>query len=115
MNLVSFVLYGVILANTYTRYPVFTQEAANPAFFFLISGAIGVMSVFLFAKTRSAWPAGVKGGLAFGLLLGLALFFRPFYNPLIYEGFPYYLSWCFGGCEMIVAAIYGLVVGAIYK
>ncbi len=115
MNFASFVVHGLILANTYTRFPVFTQEAANPLHFFLVSGAIGVASVFLFAKTRASWAPGAKGGLAFGLLLGLALFFRTFYNPLVLEGFPYFLSWCWGGSEVIVGAVYGVVVGAIYK
>ena len=115
MNFASFVTYGLILADTYTRYPVFTQEATNPLYFFLVSGAIGVASAFLFAKTRASWPAGVKGGLAFGLFLGLALFFRPFFNPLVFEEFPYFLAWCWGGSEVIVASVYGVVLGAIYK
>jgi len=115
MNFASFVIHGVILANTYTRYPVFTQEQANPLHFFLVAGAIGATSALLFVKTRRSWPAGAKGGLAFGVLLGVALFFRPFYNPLVLEGFPYYLAWCWGGSEVIVASVYGLVVGAIYK
>ena len=39
MNFASFVIHGFILANTYTRYAVFTQEQANPLHFFLVAGA----------------------------------------------------------------------------
>ncbi|MGB6002801.1 MAG: hypothetical protein WBI00_20175, partial [Thermoanaerobaculia bacterium] len=88
---------------------------AHPAHFFLVAIVIGIAAAILFARTRGSWPAGIKGGVIFGLFLGCVLFFQSFYNPLVLEGFPYYLSWCWGGIKLIDSVIFGAVVGAIYK
>ena len=58
---------------------------------------------------------GWKGGLAFGFFLGLVVFFQRFYDPLVIDGFPYYLSWCQGGISMIDSLLAGAVIGAILK
>jgi hypothetical protein len=116
VNLADFVTHGMIMANTYKKYDqVFTQTQANPAKFFAISIAVGVFVAILFAKTRSSWAAGVKGGLAFGFWFGMALFFMNFYNPLVIAGFPYYLGWCWGGIGLIDGLVGGAVLGAIVK
>jgi len=36
-------------------------------------------------------------------------------NPLVLEGFPYFLSWCWGAITMIDSVILGAVLGAMYK
>ena len=114
MWLANFVLHGLIMAATYSRYDVFRQDGG--VFHFLL---IGVMMSFfaamLFGKTRSSWAPGVKGGATFGFYLGLFSFFAHFYNSLTIEGFPYYLSWCWGGIGLIVLTIMGVAIGAVYK
>ena len=50
-----------------------------------------------------------------GSSLGLTFFFAQFYNALVIEGFPYFLSWCHGGMSMISAIVIGTVIGAIYR
>ena len=115
VNIADFVMHGMIMSNTYMSYSVFAQEEANPAHFFLVAIVIGILSAIFFAKTRGSWPAGIKGGVIFGVSLGCVLFFRSFYNPLVLEGFPYYLSWCWGGITFIDSVIFGAVVGAMYK
>ncbi|TNF71150.1 MAG: hypothetical protein EP299_12510 [Acidobacteria bacterium] len=115
LNLADWVMHGMIMGSTYTKYEVFTQEPANPAHFFLVAVVLGVASAIFFARTRGSWPAGIKGGVVFGAFLGLVLFFRSFYNPLVLEGFPYYLSWCWGGINFIGSVILGAVLGAMYK
>lgn len=115
LTIADFVMHGMIMSNTYMKYSVFTQEEANPAYFFLVGIVIAITSAILFARTRGSWPAGIKGGVIFGVFLGCVLFFRSFYNPLVLEGFPYYLSWCWGGITMIGSVILGAVLGAMYK
>ena len=115
VNLADYVMHGMIMANTYKNFAVFTQEEANPAHFFLVAIVLGIASAVFFAKTRGSWPAGIKGGVIFGVFLGCVLFFRSFYNPLVLEGFPYYLSWCWGGITFIDSVILGAVLGAMYK
>lgn len=112
--LADFVMHGILLADTYTRYPeVFTQEQANPLSFLAISVAIGFFVAVLFAKSRASWSAGWKGGATFGLFLGLASYFMNFYFPLVIDGFPYYLAWCWGGVGVIDSVLGGAVLGAL--
>jgi hypothetical protein len=115
MNLADFVMHGLLLANTYERYDVFTKEQANPFWFLVISFCIGIAAAILFAKSRGSWAQGWKGGATFGFFLGLTAYFANFYNPLVLEGFPYYLSWCWGGINLIDGVLGGAVLGAIYK
>jgi hypothetical protein len=116
VSLANYLMYGVIMAQTYIRYSdVFTQEAANPLYFFLVAICIAIPASILFAKTRSCWADGVKGGVVYGFWIGLVSFFEPFYDPLVLEGFPYYLGWCHGGISLIGFVILGIVLGLIYK
>lgn len=114
MWLASFVLHGMVMAATYAKYPeVFTQKAANPFSFLAIEILIALPAAALFARTRSAWAPGIGGGLTFGFWVGALSFFAQFFHPLVLEGFPYYLGWCWGGINMIVSLILGAVLGAI--
>ncbi len=116
VNIYDFVMHGIIMAGTYVKYDtVFTQEEANPVWFFVVAIAIGIAGALLFAKTRNSWGAGVKGGLTFGFFVGLIGFFAQFYSPLIIADFPYYLSWCWGGILMIGWLIFGAVASFFIK
>ena len=88
---------------------------ANPAWFLLIAVAICVTAALLFARTRGSWAPGWKGGLSFGLFLGLVIFFQRFFDPLVIDGYPYYLAWCQGGISMIDSLLAGAVMGSMLK
>ena len=115
VNLVDIVMHGIVMGEAYKKYPVFSQEQSNPLSFFLVAICIGIPAAILFAQTRNSWKEGIQGGIAFGFWLGVVMFFLPFYDSLIFEGFPYFLSWCWGGINLIGFIIFGTVVGAIYK
>jgi uncharacterized membrane protein YedE/YeeE len=87
---VDFVMHGVIMADTYRRYPeVFTQEDAGPAWFALVSVLIGIALAILFARTRRSWAGGLAGGAVFGLLVGIIThFFANFFDALGTRAFP---------------------------
>ncbi|HLF55259.1 MAG TPA: hypothetical protein VI942_00295 [Thermoanaerobaculia bacterium] len=113
-NIVDFVMHGMLLGKTYQRYTeAFSQTPANPLHFFVVAVAIGVLTAVLFARSRGSWGDGWKGGATFGLYLGLAGFFASFYNPLVIDGFPYYLAWCWGGIHVIDGVVGGAVLGAV--
>ena len=114
-NISDWILHGMILSTAYMKYPVFTQEQANPLHFLLVSVCMAIAAAILFAKTRSSWAAGLKGGATFGFMVGLVFFFSPFYSSLTLEGYPYHLSWCQGGSYLISLTIMGLGIGAVYK
>ena len=112
--LADFVMHGVLLGDTYARYSqVFTQTQANPLSFAAVSVALGLFVAVLFGKTRASWAAGWQGGAAFGVYFGLAVFFGNFYYPLVIDGFPYYLGWCWGGIGVVDSVLAGAVLGAI--
>lgn len=112
----DFVTHGVILENTYRKYPeVFSQTQTNPLLFLLIAVLMAFFSALLFAKTRNCWANGWKGGATFGFYLGLVFFFSQFYSALVIEGFPYFLSWCHGGSTLIAVTIMGLGIGLVQK
>jgi len=115
LTVADYVLHGLIMARAYVKYPVFTQEPANPAHFLLIGVLISIFAAILFAKTRESWAPGLKGGLTYGFFLGLVGFFAPFYNPLVLEGFPYHLSWCWGGIHVIEFLVVGGVLGLMLR
>lgn len=118
MTLVNYVLHGIVMANTYSSYTdVFRQEDNQPGvyWFFVVGALTGIVACALFAKTRSSWGEGFGGGAAFGFWAGLLVFTLQFYPTLTIEGFPYFLSWCWGGIDLIAFTILGGVLGAIYK
>lgn len=116
VSIVDFVLHGMVMGATYREYSdVFTQEEANPVWFFVIAICIAIFAAALFAKTRDCWGDGVKGGATYGFYLGLVFFFQPFYSALVIDGFPYYLSWCHGGISLIGAVVLGAVLALVYK
>jgi len=116
VNLVDFVLHGMLMAPTYKKYSdVFVQTEANPAYFFAASIAVAICIAILFGKTRGSWAEGWMGGATFGFFFGLATFFMNFYYHLVIAGFPYYLGWCWGGIGIIDGVIGGAILGAIIK
>lgn len=115
MNINDFVMHGNVMANAYKRYPVFSQTPANPMWFVAVALCLGCTAALLFARTRACWAPGARGGVTFGAFLGLALFFRDFYDPLVFEGMPYHLAWCWGGISMIGNVLGGAVLGALIQ
>lgn len=116
MTIADYVMHGIIMANTYMKYPeVFRQDDAGVHYFFLVGIMVAIMAAILFGKTRTVWADGVMGGITFGLSLGMVLFFSRFYQSLTIEGFPYYLNWCSGGMAVIAFVILGAVLGIMMK
>lgn len=114
-NLVDWGMHGGIMGDTYTKYEVFGAEPANPMHFFLTAICIGIFAALLFARTRDSWGDGLMGGVSFGVWTGMMVFFGNFYNALVIKGFPYYMSWCWGGMEFIGMVVLGAVLGLMYK
>ena len=111
----DYVIHGVILANTYQSLPEVFRAGANPLWFMALAIILGVVAGLFFAKTRSSFAAGPKGGMMFGLWIGLIGFFATFYTPLTITDFPYYLTWCQGSSVLIGWIVWGAVAGAMYK
>lgn len=115
-NVCEFIVHGLLMAATYEGLPeVFEQTQASPLYFLAIAIGMALAMAALYARTRSCWPSGVKGGATLGFFVGLFLFFADFYYPLIIAEFPYYLAWCWGASSILFAVITGSVVSLVYK
>ncbi|MFQ5751853.1 MAG: hypothetical protein ACE5HI_07635, partial [bacterium] len=114
VNIYAFLVHGFIMRATYEKYEVFgVAPAPSPVWFFVVAIVVGIFGAIVFAKSRSAWGAGVKGGVNFGFWFGLVAFFAQFYNPLVIKGFPYFLSWCWGGITLIGWLIFGAIASLL--
>ena len=116
MTLANWVMHGMIMGASYMKYPeVFRQEDAGFHYFFFVGIMVAIMAAILFGKTRAVWAEGVMGGVTFGFFAGMVGFFTHFYQPLTIDGFPYFMSWCWGGITVIAFVILGAVLGAMMK
>ena len=112
----EFLLHGMVMSSTYAGYPeVFDQSGGGEYWFFIIAILVATVMASIYAKTQKSWGSGVKGGASFGFCLGWIFFFTPFYSSLVVLGFPYYLSWCQGGIDLIGSVVTGAVIGALHK
>lgn len=112
----SFVMHGVIMESTYKKYtPTIFREGVGMTWFLIIPILLGIAGGLAFAKSRASWGTGVKGGATFGFWIGLIGFLANFYTPLIYNNYPYYLTWCTGGILLIGWVVTGAAIAAMYK
>ena len=115
-SIYEFAIHAGVMASTYSRYPqVFDQQGSSQYWFPILAILIAIVMTYIYAKTQKSWGAGVAGGARFGFCLGWVFFFLPFYSSLVIDSFPYYLSWCWGGIDLIGSVIAGAVIGAVYK
>ena len=112
--LYQFVMHGLILGNTYAGMSIFIQTG-SPFWFLAIAVTTGIGGAMMFSKTRNVWGAGIKGGVTFGAILGIVPFFGQFYFPMLIDGFPYYLAWCWGTIAIVGWMIFGAVASFIIK
>lgn len=114
VTLYNTLMHGFIMREAYSKVAHFRADA-NPVWFALLAVLVGIVGGILFAKTRASWGAGPKGGISFGVWLGVIAFLMAFYLPLTQKDFPYYLTWCMGGIDFLGWIVFGAVVGAMNK
>ncbi len=116
VNIYDFLMHGIVLGDTYASLPeVFSQEQANPLYFFLISVCFWLAASILFEKTRMSWADSFKGGATFGFFMALPGFFTVFYNALVIEGWPYSLCWSWGLIGVTGGILGGGILGLIQR
>ena len=116
LSIVEFIGHGVLMADNYVNMPaLFSQESGNELMLFLRSIIMGCVCGILFAKTRMSWGDGMMGGLQFGLLVGGVFFLDTFYHSMVFNGFPYWMNWAWGGINLVAWSVFGVVASALYK
>ncbi len=110
----EYLVHGMLLANQYKAIEGFKQ-ADSPFWFPIIAIVMGLVAGVIFAKTRSAWESGAKGGMTFGFWIGLLGGFASFYQPLTVAGYPYAMAWYSLIVMVIGWMLFGAVAGSMYK
>ncbi len=117
MAIYDYLVHGMLLAGQYQAIEGFKQgeELGAPFWFPVVTIVMGLVAGILFAKTRGSWESGAKGGMMFGLWIGLLGGFAAFFSPLMIKGFPYAMAWYSLVVQVIGWMIYGAVAGSMYK
>ena len=115
MNIVDFIVQGQLLAGLYANLPLFKKEPPIP---WLVVGdfVTALVFVWVYDKVLSSFGAGAKGGAMYGLYAGILVNFPTWiFAHLLFEGFPYSLSWTWTLVGVAWCVIAGAVAGVIYK
>ncbi len=115
MNIVDFVVQGQLLAGLYANLSIFNKQPPIP---WLVVGdfVTALVFVWVYDKVRSSFGAGPAGGALYGVYAGILINFPTWiFAHLLFEGFPYSLSWTWTLVGVVWCVIAGAVAGAIYK
>ena len=111
----DYIMYCIIMRGVYHTYDAVFRQEANFVLYPVIEILIAILAGLFFAKSYSAWRPGVKGGLAFGFWMGIITSSTTFFIPLVFKGFPYFLTWCWASTGFLGWLIFGAVVAVIYR
>ena len=113
-NLIDFAVHGNLLADFYSH-PPFRQDV-NVGWMILGDLVAGFVFAWFYLAVAGSFAPGVSGGATMGFYTGvLVIFPAAIFMHLMFEGFPYYLSWIwiFYGIAWYVCA--GVIAGAINR
>jgi hypothetical protein len=116
--IVGYLIYGVLLANSFAGYPgvyraADTGTAYLPGMFACIFAGL-LVAAYIYAKGYDGGP-GIAEGLRFGLLLGVfvAAVFAGVNYATLNIGLGHSLK--LGAAALVEWTLLGTVVGAVYK
>lgn len=115
MNVVDFVVQGMLLAGYYSQFSLLKREPPIP---WLVIGdfVAALVFVWVYDRVRSSFGGGPKGGATFGLYAGVLVNFPTWiFAHLIFVDFPYGLAWTWTIVGVAWGVIAGAVTGAVYK
>lgn len=115
MNIFDFVVQSQLLAGYMAGLPIFKKEFPIPM---LVVGdfVAALVFVWVFARVRSAFGAGLQGGALYGLYAGILINFPTWiFAHLVFEGYPYGLAWVSTLVGVVWGVVAGAVAGAVYK
>ena len=116
-NAMDFVVYSMLLGPAYfMTNPALFRQDTNPMWF-----VIGdFIAVFVFAwvynKVSGSFGTTLAGGAKAGLYLGVFMNFPAYiFMHLMFNGYPYSLSWISTGYGILWCVIVGTVLAAMMK
>ena len=113
-NVIDFVVHGSLLASFYSH-PPFRQDVSVR---WLILGdfVAGFVFAWFYLAVAGSFAPGVPGGMTMGFYTGVLMIFpAAIFMYLMFEGFPYYLSWIWVFYVIVLYVGAGAIAGAINK
>jgi len=112
MNIVDTIFQGFLFAGPiYQRYSGLFRQDESLMPFYILGDFVAVLVVaWLYLKVRGSFETGMKGGMLFGLYVGVVMSFPAYhFTQLTIDGFPYWVAWIF----TVYGVLWGVVVGAV--
>lgn len=117
-NIFDMIFHGGILGSTYATISAMSEMANKGGMvWFIIADFVGAfLFTWFYSKVQVAFEKTSNGAMMYGLFLGIVLTIPGMlYESLMYNGFPYWLSWVWVIGGIIHYTIYGLILGMIVK
>ena len=110
-NVFDYAVHGVLLAGPlYSKLPTLMRPDASIPLLVLSDFVAALVFVWVYARVRTAFPAGPRGGAIFGLYAGVLVNFPTWIvSYLLITGFTYGLAWVW----TILGILWCLVAGAV--
>lgn len=89
----------------------------NPAVLWMVIGDLAAALVLaaVYARTRSVFGAGLKGGATYGVYAGVLINFPLWLFMAVYAGWPYGTAWMMTIAAIVVTTVAGGLIGLTYE
>jgi len=113
-NVIDFVVHGNLLASYYAQAP-FRQDM-NVAWLVVGDFVAALVFAWFYLAVAGSFAPGVSGGATMGFYTGvLVIFPAAIFMHLMFQGFPYFLSWILIFYTICWYVCAGAIAGAINK
>ena len=110
----SMFLMGPILGSYLVGVPGMN---ANPATMWVVVGELcgGLVLAAVYARTRSIFGVGLKGGATYGVYAAVLVHFPLWLQMSVYVGWPYGAAWAMTIAGLVLTTIAGALIGLVYE
>jgi hypothetical protein len=111
-NIADSLVHGQLLADFYAHPPF--RQGVNPGWMILGDLVAGFVFAWFYLAVAGSFAPGLTGGATMGFYTGvLVIFPAAIFMYLMFEGFPYYLSWIWIVYTVAWYVCAGAIAGAI--
>ena len=115
VNIVDFVVMGTVFPNMFFAHMSIMNQTTNPIWYVAGDFVAAIVFTWVYDKVYDSFGGGMKGGMTYGMYAGVLMYFPGMiFMHLMFQGFPYSLSWAMTIYGIIWAMILGTVVGKLY-
>jgi hypothetical protein len=112
--IIDVLVHGQLLADFYTHPPF--RQGVNPGWMILTDFVAAFVFAWFYLAVAGSFAPGVSGGATMGFYTGVLLIFpAAILMYLMFEGFPYYLSWVWMFYTVAWYVCAGAIAGAINR